>query len=267
MGAASTIMALIKTIEEIEKMRRGGALLSRALQAAVDVAKPGVMMRELDDIARGVIEDGGGKPSFLGYSSGGSTPFPSTVCISKNEEVVHGVGSRDMKLEEGDIVGFDIGCWFEGLCTDMAATIPIGNVSKERLDLLRATKQSLLVGVDAAVAGNMVSDISAAVEDAIDGKKYGIVQSLVGHGVGHEVHEKPHVPNYRTKKFPEQKLEVGMCLAIEPMVTLGTHEVETADDGWTVVSKDRSDAAHFEVTIAILETGPEILTPQLKVRL
>ncbi len=255
-------MALIKTSEEIEKMRQGGALLSRALQAVVDAARPGVTMQELDAIARGVIEDGRGKPSFLGYTGSGSDPFPSTVCVSRNEEVVHGSGDRDEQLDEGDIVGFDIGCWFDGMCTDMAATVPVGQVSKERLGLLRATRRALVAGVEAAQSGGKVSDISGAVEDSIDSKKYGIVQSLVGHGVGHEVHEKPHVPNFRSKKFPDVNLEVGMCLALEPMVTLGGHEVETGDDGWTVVTKDRSDAAHFEVTIAILESGPEILTPQ-----
>jgi len=255
-------MALVKTMEEIEKMRQGGALLSRALQAAVDAAKPGVTMRELDEIAHRVIEESGGRPSFLGYESGGSVPFPSTVCISRNEEVVHGSGDRDVKLEEGDIVGLDTGCWYEGLCTDMAATVPIGNINKERLALLRATRNAMYAGVDAAKVGGRVSDISGAVEDAINRKKYGIVESLVGHGVGHEVHESPHVPNFRSKKFPEVNLQVGMCLAIEPMITLGTHEVETGDDGWTIVTKDRSDAAHFEVTIAILENGPEILTPQ-----
>ncbi len=260
-------MALIKTDEEIEKMRQGGALLSRALQAAVDAAKPGVTMQELDDIATKVIEDGGGKPSFKGYKGGGDVPFPSTVCISKNNEVVHGVGSREIVLEEGDVVGLDIGCWYEELCTDMAVTVPIGDVSKERLALLRATRDSMYAGVEEARAGNMIADISGAVEDAIDTKTYGIVRSLVGHGVGHQVHEKPHVPNFRSDKFPAVKIKEGMCLAIEPMLTLGTHEVETADDGWTIATKDGSDAGHFEVTIAVTKNGPEILTPQPKVPL
>ena len=189
------------------------------------------------------------------------------MCISRNEEIVHGVGSRDVVLEEGDIVGLDIGCWYEGLCTDMAVTVPIGNITKERLALLRATRDSMYAGVDAAVAGNMISDIAGAVEDAVDRKTYGIVEALVGHGVGHQVHEKPHVPNFRSDTFPAVKIKEHMCLAIEPMLTLGTHEIETAEDGWTIATRDGSDAAHFEVTIAITKDGPEILTPQPKIPL
>lgn len=259
-------MAKIKTAEEIERMRKGGALLSRALQAAVDAVKPGVTMRELDTIARSVIEAGGGTPSFLGYKGGGSVPFPSTVCISKNHEVVHGIGTRDVVLNEGDIVGLDIGCWLEGLCTDMAVSVPVGSVSAERMTLLRVTYESMMAGVDAAMIGNTVLDIGGAVESVIPKKTYGIVKSLVGHGVGHAVHEAPNVPNYRDDHFPAVKIEEGMCLAIEPMVTLGTDDVEVSDDDWTIVTADESDAAHFEVTIAALPTGPEILTPVPRVR-
>ncbi len=257
-------MANIKTKEEIQAMREGGALLSRALQAAVDAAKPGVTMKQLDDIARGVIEAGGGTPSFLGYGSK-SRPFPATVCISRNEEVVHGLGNREIVLDEGDIVGLDIGCWYKGLCTDMAVTVPIGSITKERATLLRITYDSMMAGVDAAVIGNTVMDIAGAVEDAVP-KGYGIVESLVGHGVGHQVHEAPNVPNFRGKHFPKAPLVDGMCIAIEPMVTTGTHEVEVSDDEWTIVTADNSDAAHFEVTVAILPSGPEILTPVPKVR-
>ena len=259
-------MAKIKTLQEIESMRKGGLLLSRALQSAVDAVKPGVTMRELDDIARGVIEAGGGKPSFLGYKSGGSIPFPSTVCISVNDEVVHGLGNRDVVLNEGDVVGLDIGCWYEGMCTDMAVTVPVGSISDELTTLLRVTYQSMMAGVESAVVGKTVLDIGGAVEDVIP-KKYGIVKSLVGHGVGHEVHEAPNVPNFRGKNFPAVTLDENMCIAIEPMVTLGTDEVEVSDDDWTIVTADGSYSAHFEVTIAILASGPEILTPVPKVRL
>lgn len=260
-------MSLIKTDDEIQKMREGGALLSRALQAAVDAAKPGVTMRELDEIAERVIREGGGEPSFKGYKGGGTVPFPSTLCISRNDEIVHGIGSRDDVLEEGDIVGLDIGLWLHGLCTDMAVTVPIGTISKERLALLRTTRDSMYAGVDAAVVGNDVLDIGVAVEDAIDTKKYGIIRSLVGHGVGHAVHEDPFVPNYRTKKFPRQTIVKNMCLAIEPMLTTGGEDIVTLDDGWTIATDDGSDAGHFEVTIAITENGPEILTPQPKVNI
>lgn len=260
-------MAHIKTEDEIQKMREGGALLSRALQAAVDAAKPGVTMKELDEIAEKVIRDGGGEPSFKGYKGGGTTPFPATLCISRNDEIVHGVGLREEVLNEGDIVGLDIGLWLHGLATDMAVTVPIGNISKERLALLRTTRDSMYAGIEAARAGNLISDIGAAVEDAIDTKKYGIVRSLVGHGVGHAVHEDPHIPNYKTKKFPKVEIKEGMCLAIEPMITTGSYDIVTLDDGWTIATEDGSDAAHFEVTIAVTENGPEILTPQPEIRL
>lgn len=254
-------MALIKTQDEIQKMRDGGALLSRALQAAVDAVKPGVTMRELDEIATAVIEQGGAAPSFKGYKGGGDIPFPATVCISRNQEVVHGVGSREVVLEEGDIVGLDIGCWYEGLCTDMAVTVPVGSITKERLALLRTTRESMYAGVEAALLGNQIADIAGAIEDVVDGR-YGVVEALVGHGVGHAVHEKPQVPNFRSNTFPIVKLQEGMCLAIEPMLTTGTKHVTTADDGWTIETEDGSDAAHFEVTMTITADGPEILTPQ-----
>lgn len=260
-------MALIKTEEEIERMKTSGALLSHALQAVVDVVAPGVKMSQLDNIARQTIEAGGGKPSFLGYKGGGGVPFPATLCISRNHEVVHGVGTRDQILNEGDIVGLDIGCVLDGMFTDMAVTVPVGSISKERLDLLRVTRQSMYAGVEAVKVGGFISDIGAAVEDSVDSKKYGIVQALVGHGVGHGVHEKPQIPNYRSNSFPIVKIQKGMCLAIEPMITLGTYEIETADDEWTVVTKDRSDAAHFEVTIVVTENGAEIITPQPKIRI
>ena len=255
-------MSLIKTSDEIQAMREGGAILSRALQAAVDAVKPGVTMKELDDIATKVIEDAGGVPSFKGYTSGGGTPFPTTTCISKNEEVVHGLGNRLLVLNEGDIVGLDIGCWYKDMCTDMAVTVPVGKITEEHKILLLATRGAMMAGVENAIIGKSVRDISAAIEAATDIKKYGIVKTLVGHGVGHEVHEAPNVPNYVSKRIPNVELKPGMCLAIEPMLTLGGGEVGTSEDGWTIITIDGSWAAHFEVTIALLESGPEILTAQ-----
>ncbi len=256
-------MPFFKTQEEIDAMREGGHLLSRALKAAVEAVKPGVDIRDLDKIGEQVIVESGGTPSFKGYQSDPSdTPFPSTICISINEEVVHGRGDREILLKEGDIVGLDIGCWFKGVCTDMAVTVAVGTVSKEAQDLMEATKASLYKAVEVAVVGNCVKDIGQAVESVIKPCGYGIVRALVGHGVGHAVHEAPHVPNFTSHAQPYVELQDGMCLAIEPMIGMGgDYRVETAEDGWAVIMKDRSLAAHFEVTIAITDKGTEILTP------
>jgi methionyl aminopeptidase len=259
-------MSLIKTQKEIDAMREGGVLLSRALQKAVDAAKPGVTMRMLDTIIEDEIVAGGGKPSFKGYKGGGKIPFPSTSCISVNNEVVHGLGTRDIALKEGDIVGIDIGCWYKDLCTDMAVTVPVGKISKERKILLGITRDAMYAGVEAALVGKTTHDMARAIEDTVP-EDYGIVKSLVGHGVGHAVHESPHVPNFVSKSFSRVELKAGMCLAVEPMVTLGTDDVYVSPDGWTIVTADGTDAAHFEVTIALTEKGPEILTPQPEINL
>ena len=260
-------MSLVKTNREIAAMRRGGALLSRALQAAVKAVRSGVTMKELDTIAREAIEAGGGKPSFLSYTTHGSKPFPATLCISRNDEVVHGIGTREEALVEGDLVGLDIGCWYEGLCTDMAVTVPVGAISPANKELLLVTRQAMRAGVAAAKVGESIRAISAAIEAEVDQQRYGIVKALVGHGVGHAVHEAPHVPNYVSKSSKDVPLQAGMCLALEPMLTLGTDEVVTAEDGWTITTADGSSAAHFEVTIAILDQGPEILTPEPEIGL
>lgn len=256
-------MSLIKTQDEIDKMRRGGHLLSRALKAAVDAVESGVPLKELDAIAERVIVEGGGKPSFKGYQPKPTdTPFPSTLCVSVNEEIVHGLGNRDRRLKEGDIVGLDIGCWFEGLCTDMAVTVPVGVVSEEAIKLIEVTRDSLMAGVNAARVGAEIKDISAAVENYVNPYGYGIVRALVGHGVGHKVHEDPHVPNFVSDRYPKVPIEDGMCLALEPMLGMGgDYHVETAKDGWSIVMADGSLGAHFEVTIAVTKNGTEILTP------
>jgi methionyl aminopeptidase len=258
-------MALIKTPEEIALMRQGGALLSKALVAAVAAVKPGITMAELDAIAEEVIVTGGGKPSFKGYKTGGAKPFPSTLCISRNDEVVHGLGNRSIVLEAGDIVGLDIGCWYEGLCTDMAVTVPVGKVDPELIQMLQVTRESMRAGVAAARAGGTVLDIGRAVEEVVKPYGYGIVRDLVGHGVGHAVHESPNVPNYVAPGFSKATLPVGACLAIEPMLTMGGEDLEILEDGWTLVTADGSEAGHFEVTIALTEAGVEVLTPEPEV--
>lgn len=255
-------MALKKTKQEIDTLRLGGAILSQALGAAKAAVRPGVSIRELDQIAEQSIVRSGAKPSFKGYRSHRDDPaFPSTLCVSVNNEVVHGTADRDLILKEGDIVSLDIGCWYQGLCTDMAITVPVGQVSKEAEDLMRVTHESLLKGVEAALVGGYVSDISQAIENHIKPYGYGIVRDLVGHGVGHAVHESPQIPNFYHKRAPKIMLDEGMCIAIEPMVNMGDWQVYTAKDGWAVITKDKSLSAHFEMTIAIVEGGPIIITP------
>ncbi len=255
-------MGMIKTKKEMDAMREGGALLSRALAAAVAAVRPGLLLPELDAVAERVIREGGGEPSFLGYkTSPEDEPFPSTMCISLNDEVVHGRGDRPIVLKEGDIVGLDIGCWYKGLCTDMAVTVPVGVVSEEATKLMAVTREACLAGANAVKVGGLISDVGEAVERVVNPHGYGIVRALVGHGVGHKVHEGPHVPNYTDRRYPRVEVKPGMCLAIEPMLGLGTWEVETAEDGWTVVMVDGKISAHFEVTLAVTEKGIEILTP------
>ncbi len=257
-------MSLIKTPLEIDWMREGGHILSESLRVAVEAVKPGVTLREIDAIGEARMRELGATPSFKGYKTNPKdTPFPSTICLSVNDEIVHGLGNRDLKLKKGDVLGLDIGCWYKGLCTDMAVSVCVGgNASPEIQALLDVTKGSTLAGVRAAKVGGTVHDISRAVEDFVKPHGYGIVRALVGHGVGHEVHESPNVPNFYSKQYPRVELLDGMCLAIEPMLSLsGEYKVDTGADGWSIVMADGSIGSHFEVTIAITKKGVEILTP------
>ncbi len=256
-------MSLQKTKQEIDAMREGGHILSYALKTAVEAVRPGALVSEIDAICERVIKEGRGEPSFKGYKSRESdSPFPSALCVSINEEIVHGLGNRDVKLKNGDVVGLDVGCWYKDLCTDMAVTVPVGEVAPELIKLMNVTKQSLFVGIEAAHVGGKIKDISRAIENYVKPHKYGIVRALVGHGVGHAVHELPHIPNYVSAHYPDVEIVDGMCLALEPMLGLGgDHEVETGDDGWCIVMKDRTVGSHFEVTIAVTKKGVEILTP------
>lgn len=255
-------MALQKTEEERERMRQSGAVLSQTLSKVVAAVESGIEIRELDAIGEHHMRSLGGIPSFKGYKSHkDELGFPSTLCISINHELVHAPGNRPIKLREGDIVGLDIGCWVEGMCTDMAVTVPVGRITKEAQKLLSVTRESLYAGVAAACVGNDICDISEAVERHISPHGYGIVRALTGHGVGHEVHESPYVPNYVDMRYTSVPIVDGMCLAIEPMVALGGYAIETADDGFTIVMADGSLSAQFEVTVVISEDGTQIVTP------
>ena len=258
------VMSLTKTPHEIELMREGGHILSRALKAAVDLVRPGITLKEIDAVAEASMRAEGATPSFKGYKSSPSdTPFPSTICLSVNEEIVHGLGNRDRILVEGDVLGLDIGCWFKGLCTDMAVSVYVGKNPPDKIKkLLSVTKEALMAGVLVAHVGGDIKDISRAIESVVTPHKYGNVRALVGHGVGHAVHETPHVPNFVSSKFPSVKIVEGMTLALEPMFGLdGDYHIDTAPDGWAIVMKDGSIGSHFEVTIAITKEGTEILTP------
>jgi methionyl aminopeptidase len=246
-------MINIKSPREIEIMRRGGKITSTALSMLLRTAKAGMTLRELDRLAERAIRDQGGVPTFKGYNG-----FPASICASVNEVVVHGIPG-DYALRDGDLLSIDIGTTFEKYVSDTAATIPIGRVSAAAERLMRVTQECLMLGIAAMQKGNRLSDIGHAVQQHAESHGYGVVRALVGHGVGRKMHEEPQVPNYGE---PGRGIVMrpGLCLAIEPMISEGTHEVETKADGWTVVTADGKLAAHFEHTVALTEEGPRILT-------
>ncbi len=255
-------MSLIKTPDEIEKLKQGGAILSRALRAAMDACVAGASTEAIDRAARDVMEASGAKPSFLGYRISAEDPaYPGAVCISVNDEVVHGLPVPPRQIKDGDIVSLDIGAWYEGLCTDMAATVIVGKAPARARALVADTRKSLELALEVVKPGGFVLDIGTAIEGYLKPKGYGIVRDLVGHGVGHAVHEDPQIPNYREPRAPKVKLVPGMVLAIEPMITLGDWRVKQLPDGWTIKTRDGSLAAHWELTLAVTEDGCELLTP------
>ena len=248
----------LKNESEIKILRESGKRLASVLQAVAKEVKPGVTTGYLNEFVYKMITGMGDKPAFLNYQPfGADYPYPGSICISVNDEVVHGIGG-DRVLKEGDIVGLDGGVTHKGMISDSAITVPVGKISEEDAELIRVTKEALMAGICAAVCGNYVNDISKAIEKAIP-KKYGVVKILSGHGVGYKVHEEPYVPNFDDGvKGP--KLVPGLVLAIEPMVNHGTDEVYLADDGYTFITADHKKSAHFEHTILITDGNPEILT-------
>lgn len=241
-------------------MRAGGAKLAWVLKQLAQAVEPGINELELEATARRLIKESDARPAFLGYKpAGAKRPFPAALCLSVNNEVVHGIPS-DRKLEAGDIITLDLGLEFEGFFTDMAVTVPVGRVSEEAKRLLAITEESLALGIKAARPGGTIGDIGAAVGSFATGRGYGVVRALGGHGVGYRVHEEPEVPNYG-RQNSGLKLQPGLVIAIEPILTAGQGaEVKIGPDGYTVLTRDGSLAAHFEHTIAITEKGPEILT-------
>ncbi|MCI9659911.1 MAG: type I methionyl aminopeptidase [Lachnospiraceae bacterium] len=244
----------IKSAKEIELMREAGRRLEMVHDEMGSMIKPGISTMEINEYGDRLIRKLGCEPNFLNYGG-----FPASICVSVNEEVVHGIPRRDHILKEGDIVSLDAGLIYKGYHSDAARTHTVGKVSEEVQRLLDATKQSFFEGIKKAKPGNHLYDISNAVADYIEGFGYGIVEELVGHGIGTSLHEDPQVPNFRQKK-KGMKLLPGMTLAVEPMINLGTWEVVWLKDQWTVVTKDHKPSAHYENTILITDGEPEILT-------
>ena len=248
-------MIIIKTPKEIELMREGGEILAKVLREVSLRVKPGVSTQELDSLAEELIIKSKGKPSFKGYKG-----YPAALCASVNNEVVHGIPSSEKILKSGDIVGLDLGLEYKGCFTDMTITVPVGKVSKIAHKLIKVTKNSLTQGIRKIEPGNFISDISRAIQDYVERQGFSVVRDLVGHGVGREVHEDPPVPNFFDPKLNPIEVKERMTLALEPMINMGSYEVEVLDDGWTVVTRDGFLSAHFEHTVAVTKEGYEILT-------
>ncbi|MBI2097893.1 MAG: type I methionyl aminopeptidase [Candidatus Vogelbacteria bacterium] len=249
----------LKTPAEIEILRAGGRRLAQIMDELTRAVRPQIKTAELERLAREEIKPAGGRPAFLNYQpAGAKRPFPAALCVSVNDEVVHGLpGER--QLIEGDIVSLDLGLEHQGMFTDMAVTVPVGRVSAAAAKLIRVTVRALELGIAAARPGGRLGDIGAAIESFVSGQGFGLVREFGGHGVGFRVHEEPEVPNYG-RAGQGLELQPGLVMAIEPMVTAGRGAVQTAPDGFTVRTSDGNLAAHFEHTIAITRHGPEILT-------
>ena len=244
----------IKSEREIQLMRESCKILAKVYEELEKAIRPGVSTKELDTLAEKLIRSYGCVPNFLNYNG-----FPGTICASVNEEVVHGIPSKSRVLKDGDIISIDCGCIYEGYHSDAARTYAVGNISKEVQQLMDVTKQAFFEGIKMAKAGNHLYDISNAIDDYVSPYGYGIVKDLVGHGIGTALHEDPQIPNFKQKR-KGLLLQPGMTLAIEPMINMGTWEVEWLDDDWTVVSRDGLPSAHYENTILITDGEPEILT-------
>lgn len=250
-----------KTNSEIEAIRKSGQMLRTILELFEEKLVPGVTGKELDELAQRELKKMGGKPAFLGVVGGPGVPdFPASVCISVNDAVVHGIPS-DIPFKEGDIVGFDFGVIYKGMITDAARTFIVGGKAHSPAvqQLVEVTKKSLDEGIATIKNGSRTGDIGAAVQKVLDQYNLGIVRDLVGHGVGHELHEAPEIPNYGFKGMG-QMLKTGMTIAVEPMATLGDWKVVVDPDGWTIRTRDGSISAHFEDTLLITDDGVEILT-------
>ena len=261
----------IKSENEIKLILEGGKILGQVLSKLSAMLKPGVTGKQVDDEAERLILEAGGLPAFKNFHSGkNSPPFPATVCFSINNELVHGIPTVNKVIKTGDIVSLDIGMQYPANCglgkkgngffTDTAVTVAVGKVPKETQKLLSITKKALEIGIKKALVGKTIADIGQTIQKFVEPKGYGVVRDLVGHGVGHDVHEDPRVPNYFDPALKQWRIEPGVVIAIEPMVTIGKHHIKVGPDGWTIVTADNSLCGHFEHTIVVTNKGPVVAT-------
>jgi methionyl aminopeptidase len=245
---------MLKTPEEIQIMREANQIVAEALKMLQARIEPGCTTKQLDSWAENFARERDAIPAFKGYHG-----FPGSLCVSLNEQVVHGIPSKQVILREGDIVSIDFGVKYKGLFGDAAVTLGVGAISNEKSDLLDVTRQALYKGIEATVPGNRINDISKAIQAHVENNGLSVVRQFVGHGIGAQLHEAPEIPNFKRNGY-SPRIIPGMVLAIEPMINIGGHEVEVLKDGWTVITCDKSSSAHFEHSVAVTEEGPVILS-------
>lgn len=251
-------MVYLKTDEEVELLRKANLLVGSTLAELAKIIEPGVTTKQLDTIAETFIRDNGAEPTFKGFPNPYGGPFPASICASVNNQVVHGI-PNDTPLENGDIVSIDCGTLLNGFCGDSCYTFKVGEVSEEVSKLLDVTKESLYKGIEQAVVGSRLGNISYAVQNYCESNSYGVVREFVGHGIGRDMHEEPQVPNYG-RRGTGMLLKNGLCIAIEPMITLGKRDISMLSDNWTIVTRDGKPAAHYEHTVCVRKGKADILS-------
>lgn len=251
-------MVYLKTDEEVELLRKANLLVGSTLAELAKIIEPGVTTKQLDTIAETFIRDNGAEPTFKGFPNPYGGPFPASICASVNNQVVHGI-PNDTPLENGDIVSIDCGTLLNGFCGDSCYTFKVGEVSDEVSKLLDVTKESLYKGIEQAVVGSRLGNISYAVQNYCESNSYGVVREFVGHGIGRDMHEEPQVPNYG-RRGTGMLLKNGLCIAIEPMITLGKRDISMLSDNWTIVTRDGKPAAHYEHTVCVRKGKADILS-------
>ncbi|MGB5684747.1 MAG: type I methionyl aminopeptidase [Candidatus Electrothrix sp.] len=245
---------IVKTSEEIEVMRQANGIVADVLEMLQKEMRPGLTTRQMDRWAHDCCQDHGAQPAFLGYRG-----FPASLCVSINEQIVHGIPSKKIKVREGDIVSVDFGVIYNGFYGDSAVTIPVGTLTARKERLLQVTQEALERGIKQVQVGNRIADVSAAIQKHAEGNGFSVVRQFVGHGIGSSLHEAPEVPNY-TQDQPSPRILEGMVLAIEPMINIGTAKVKVLKDGWTVITADKKPSAHFEHSVAATAEGPLVLS-------